>query len=76
MGLEGVGRGREKGLHIQAAHPGSRHLAKVEGGGWSVRERGRSKRKSQRFMEWNCHLSFERGEALEPSHRFRCFRAF
>lgn len=32
MGLEGVGRGREKGLHIQAAHPGSRHLAKGVGG--------------------------------------------
>ena len=31
MELEGTGGGREKGLHIQAAHPGSRHLV---GAGW------------------------------------------
>lgn len=39
MDLEGVGRGREKGPHIQAAHPGSRHLAKG-GWGWLGKEGG------------------------------------
>lgn len=58
MDLKEVGRGREKGLHIQTAHPGSRQLAK--GGLGVARERGRSKHKSQRLVGWKCHLSFER----------------
>ena len=76
LSLEGVRKGRGKGLCIQAAPPQPTPAHQVPGSWWEQggQERGRNKHKLQRLADWKCHSSYERAMALEPLQRSGCFR--